>query len=183
MVCINKRRQNGCGVIDTVMKTFTAERYPGERHAYSLASATFGKSMSFMGPGTRLDLRLNQNETPKANSQPLNSADFHSFQHDLAYKHAKDDYMRNPTPENKRKQINKVWRADDKFINDMNHDYEEPMAPIAGKLIKAKRLGEQVGILPTTTFSGFGTSEEEIIDPVAKLRELAKKEYKVEKHS
>ena len=84
MVCINKRRQNGCGVIDTVMKTFTAERYPGERHAYSLAPATFGKPMSFMGPGSRLDLRLNSDYTPKANSLPVQLNAKVSIMHDIA---------------------------------------------------------------------------------------------------
>ena len=34
-----------------------------------------------------------------------------------------------------KKQLNNVWKADDKFINEMERDHEEPMAPIAGKLI------------------------------------------------
>ena len=37
-----------------------------------------------------------------------------------------------------KKQLNNVWKADDKFINEMEHDHEEPLAPIAGKLIKPK---------------------------------------------
>ena len=35
------KKYNGCGAIDSLMKPFTAERYTGERHAYSLAPSTF----------------------------------------------------------------------------------------------------------------------------------------------
>ena len=183
MVCINRRKQNGGGVLDSIMNKFTAQRYPGEHHAYSLAPATFGTPMSFMGPGTDLSRRLNPDETPKADSQFVNSSDFESYKHDLSYKHAKDDYMKNPTPENKKRQIRRVWDADDKFISAMNRDHEELMAPIAGKLIKLKETGEKLGVLPTTNFSGFGfPGEEEIIDPVARLRTLVQKEYKTEKN-
>ena len=188
MVCINRRKQhsvphswkNGGGVIDSIMNKFTSQRYPGEHHAYSLAPATFGTPMNFMGPGTDLSRRLNPDETPKADSQFVNSSDFQSYKHDLAYKHAKDDYLKNPTPENKKKQMKRVWEADDKFIGAMNRDHEEPMAPIAGKLIRLKETAEKLGA--PTTFSGFGVAEEEeIIDPCQKLRDLVKSEYKTEK--
>ena len=69
MVCINSKNQKGGGIMDNIMKVFTAERYPGERHAYSLAPATFGTAMSFMGPNTALNRRLNADETPKQDSQ------------------------------------------------------------------------------------------------------------------
>ena len=57
MVCYthcNSRFQQGCGILDTLMSPFTAEKFSGERHAYSLAPSTFLKSMNFMGPLTRL---------------------------------------------------------------------------------------------------------------------------------
>ena len=46
MVCINRQKQNGGGVLDSIMKQFTYEKYKGERHAYSLAPTTFGTPMS-----------------------------------------------------------------------------------------------------------------------------------------
>ena len=180
MVCINQK-QNGGGILDSIMKKFTHERFEGERHAYSLAPGTFGTPMNFMGNGTRLDIRLNPDETIKPFSKPINSSDFNSYKHDLAYKHAKDDYLKDPTPENKKKQIKKVWAADDNFISAMNRDHEEPMSKIAGKLIRIKQTAEKLGA-PTTQFTGFGVAEEEeIIDPVARLRDLVKSEYKTEK--
>ena len=178
MVCFDHRRQQGSGVIDSIMKKFTAERYPGERHAYSLAPATFGTAMSFMGPNSDLSRRLNPDETPKQDSQCVNSADYNSYLHDLQYKHIKDDYLKNPTPENKKQQMKRIWKADDQFINAMDQDTEEPMAPIAGKLIQIKETGEKLGL--PTTFSGFGKKEEESTDPCYRLRSLVKEQYKNE---
>ena len=56
--------------------------------------------------------------------------------HDIEYKKAKDNYLKNPTPEDRKRQLKNVWRADDKFIKEMNNDNEEPMAKVAGKLKK-----------------------------------------------
>ena len=50
-----QKKYNGCGVIDSLMKPFTYEKYPGERHAYALAPSTFLKPMNFMGPHTNLN--------------------------------------------------------------------------------------------------------------------------------
>ena len=185
MVAFSQRKQHGSGVLDTLMKSFTYEKYPGERHAISLAPATFGTPMNFMGPHTRLDLRLNANGTPKPDSQPINRADMASYQHDVSYDKAKRAYDKNPTPENRKRQLQKVWDADSKFIDEMDRDTEEPMAPVAGKLIRYKKNAEQMGILPTTTCEGFGTKEDEEgsenRDPVARRRELVKKQYKNER--
>ena len=63
--CALSKKHNGGGVIDSLMKPFTAERYTGERHAHTLAPSTFLKPMNFMGPHTNLDERLNDDLTPK----------------------------------------------------------------------------------------------------------------------
>ena len=55
MVCFNHdnsslRSQSGDGIIDTLLKPFTATpRFAGEHHAISLANDTFGTPMNFMG--------------------------------------------------------------------------------------------------------------------------------------
>ena len=120
------------------MKPFTAERYTGERHAFSLTPSTFLKPMSFTGPNTNVDERLNEDLTPKNNSVPINKSDYNSMIHDIEYKKAKYNYLKNPTPANRKKQLENVWNADDKFTDEMEHDDEEPMAPIAAKLIQTK---------------------------------------------
>ena len=63
---------------------------------------------------------------------------------------------KNPTPENRKQQLRNVWKADDKFINEMNNDNEEPMAKVAGKLIQTKKFLEQNNLLDTKNFEGFG---------------------------
>ena len=94
--------------------------------------------MNFMGPHTNLNERLNEDLTPKTNSIPLNTSDFNSMIHDIQYKKAKYNYLKNPTPENRKQQLRNVQKADDKFINEMNNDNKEPMAKVAGKLIQTK---------------------------------------------
>ena len=77
------KKYNGGGVIDSLMKPFTTERYTGERHAYSLAPSTFLKPMNVMGPHTNLSERLNVDLTPKSNSIPINKSDYNSMIHDI----------------------------------------------------------------------------------------------------
>ena len=71
VVFSHKNKQHGRGIIDDLLKPFTYARYPGEMHAISEAPDTFGQPLNFCGPGTRLDLRLNPDGTPKPNSIPI----------------------------------------------------------------------------------------------------------------
>ena len=50
------------------------------------------------------------------------------------------------------------------------------MGKISSNLIRAKRFGEQTGILSTEKFSGFGKKHN---DPTYRLKLLAKKHYNV----
>ena len=98
--------------------------------------------------------------------------------HGIAYMKAKDNYDKNPTKENRQRQLKKVWDADDQFIDEMKRDKEEPMAPIAGKLISVKKNLEQTHLLSTKRFEGFGSS-----DPTARLKELVKSKYRNEERT
>ena len=49
----------------------------------------------FVGPGTRLDLKLDDNENPKPGYEPTDRIDAAALKHDLAYKHASDLKSRN----------------------------------------------------------------------------------------
>ena len=56
-----------------------------------------------------------------------------------------------------KRNINNVWKADQEFINEANNQNDDPvMGKISANLIRAKRLGEQTGILSSEKFSGFG---------------------------
>ncbi len=52
-------------------------KYPGEKHA---------KGYNYLGPGTRLDIRLDENDMPKEGEEPINGIDKIAYYHDLAYK-------------------------------------------------------------------------------------------------
>jgi len=49
----------------------------------------------FTGPGIRLDMRLNSDNTPKSWSRPINRIDKASYRHDLAYAKHSDIANRN----------------------------------------------------------------------------------------
>ena len=51
--------------------------------------------MRYCGPGTRLDLRLDENEQPKVGQEPVDRIDQAALRHDLSYKHYPDLKHRN----------------------------------------------------------------------------------------
>ena len=50
---------------------------------------------NFTGPGTKLNLRLNEDLTPKDWSKPINRVDDAAYRHDLCYAENKDTKTRN----------------------------------------------------------------------------------------
>ena len=62
------------------------QKFPGEMHL---------PGHSFTGPGTRLDLRLNADGSPKSWSQPKDRVDSAAYKHDLAYAAYTDTANRN----------------------------------------------------------------------------------------
>ena len=70
--------------------------------------------------------------------------------------------------------MNKIYKADEVFINEMKNDTQEPMAKIAGNFIRGKQILEKTG-LPTKKFSGMGS------DPTQKLKELVYSDRKLMK--
>lgn len=60
---------------------FAWSKYPGEKHL---------PGHNFTGPGTNLEKRLNPDDTPKADSIPINRVDAAAYRHDLAYRKFKD---------------------------------------------------------------------------------------------
>jgi len=78
-------------------------KFPGELHL---------PGHSFTGPGTRLNMRLNSDSTPKSWSRPINRTDRAAYRHDLAY--SKHSY------------VAKRNVADRKMIRELD-DIEKPM--------------------------------------------------------
>ena len=143
----------------------TFHKYPGENHAYSMDPKHIGQNYNWVGPGTDISTREKLHD-----DIPLNKLDAAAKKHDYAYLHEKEEYIKD---HDKKKHINNVWKADQEFIDESNNQNDDPvMGKISSNLIRAKRLGEQTGILSTEKFSGFGKKH---TDPTYRLKLLARK--------
>ena len=162
----------GSGVFDSLLKPFTAEKYPGERHARSLDPKHFLQGYNYVGPGTQVDLRDRVGD-----NKPLNALDRAAEKHDRAYIREKKGYDRD---KNKAKHIRNVWTADDEFVDEAEGQDDDPVMGFAtAKMIRGKEMAEKAGLLPTTTFEGFGEGEQEDeeddVDPTKRLKKKIKK--------
>ena len=175
MVCINSRKQKGSGVIDTLMKPFTVSKYGYEAHARSLDPNHFLTGYRFVGPRTELTLRKELHD-----DVPLNDLDETAKEHDYAYKKEKEEYMKD---HDKSRHMKNIWHSDDVFIQKSKNSHDDPIVGnIASKLIQTKENLEKHQLMDTARFSGMGS--EESSDPVQRLRDLVKHQYKVqEKHN
>ena len=67
------------------MPGFIWSKYPGEKHMiYKLPS----KSYSYLGPGTVLPIRLDENDQPKVGEEFVSPTDQLALHHDIAYRDA-----------------------------------------------------------------------------------------------
>ena len=174
MVCINSKNQKGGGIMDTLMKPFTYEKYKGERHGYSLNSKTFLTPFAYLGPHTAVLEREKRGDT-----QVVDDLDQYAKDHDYSYLKEKTEYEKD---HDKQKHMANIWKADDEFVRKSYNSKDEPiMGPIASKLIQTKENLEKHHLMDTKRFSGMGTEkEEESTDPVQRLRDIVKQQYKSE---
>ena len=66
--------------------------------------------MLILGPGTRLDIRLDENNIPKPGEEPINQIDRLAYMHDLAYQNSSS--------------IEDRHRADLEMINGLKQGYK-----------------------------------------------------------
>ena len=157
MVAFSK--QKGGGILDSLMKNFTYEKYKDERHGYSMDPSHFGQPYAFLGPHTQLKIREQLHD-----DVPLNALDKSARDHDYAYQKEQEEYALDKD----KKHIQNVWKADDLFIKRAQQQSDDPiMGNVASKLIRANETAEKAGLMDTRTFSGFGST-----DPTARLKAL-----------
>ena len=60
-------------------------KYPGEQHF---------PGYNYLGTGTRLDIRLDENDKPKQGEEPINAIDAAAYRHDLVYRDSEDKSIR-----------------------------------------------------------------------------------------
>ena len=175
MVCINSkhRNQQGSGIIDNLLRPFTVRKYGNEMHARSLDPNHFLHGYAYVGPKSELKLREQLHD-----DVPLNDLDATAKEHDYAYLKEKEEYLQD---HDKSKHMKNIWHSDDVFVQKSKNSRDDPIVGnIASKLIATKEGLEKAGVMNTKTFSGFGKQEEESTDPVQRLRDLVKEQYKNE---
>ena len=69
----NKKDKLGSGLN---LDVFSKSKYPGEHHL---------PGHNYTGPGTRTDIRLDENNIPKPGEEPINRVDAAALNHDIAY--------------------------------------------------------------------------------------------------
>ena len=94
---------------------FMDSKYQGEYHVHGF---------NFLGPGSRLDIRLDDNYKPRVNEQPINQLDSVALSHDIAYDKIKKEYLKDG---NKQKAIKAVHNADEVFINNASNSNIQPL--------------------------------------------------------
>ena len=94
------KNQKGCGILDNLLKPFTYEKYPNERHGYSLNPAHFMVPFSYNGPYTQVRLREQLHD-----DTPLDDLDSYAKAHDYAYLNEKEAYDKD---HNRQKHINNI---------------------------------------------------------------------------
>ena len=175
MVCINSkhRNQQGSGIIDNLLRPFTVRKYGNEMHARSLDPNHFLHGYAYVGPKSELKLREQLHD-----DVPLNDLDATAKEHDYAYLKEKEEYLQD---HDKSKHMKNIWHSDDVFVQKSKNSRDDPIVGnISSKLIATKEGLEKAGVMNTKTFSGFGKQEEESTDPVQRLRDLVKEQYKNE---
>jgi len=118
--------------------------FPGERHAPLKLRRGFGIA-SYVGPGTQVIRRL------KADIEPRTEVDKTAKRHDI-------DYTLAQTSKTKKEQQNAVRTADRRMIKSLNRIQKQkkdhPLNIKVGRLISAKMIAENIGIMNKGSFGG-----------------------------
>ena len=172
----------GGGVLDYMTSIHTYDLPEFHSRSY-----LFGQKYNFNGPKTKLHDRMEdiENRIPKPSSKPINTIDEHAMHHDIDYGQIKKSYDKTKkTKEDRKKHLEQIWDADERFIQGVKSASAHKADPIVSRIseyaIKAKRGLEKAGILPTEYISGFGVKQpkEPRKDPAKRLRALIKQQNK-----
>ena len=140
---------------------FVWSRYPGEKHL---------PSYNYLGPGTRLDIRLNENNIPKSGEEPINAIDHLAYIHDLAYQNSNN--------------IKDRHRADQEMINGLKQlkNLTIPQKLIRQLIIKifqAKiKLGQGARAAKTEAIKNLYDSKQTKTNQESKQEKLANELHK-----
>ena len=118
----------------TKLPGFIWSKYSGEKHLPGYA---------YLGPGTRLDIRLDEDNIPKSGEEPINEIDQLAYIHDLAYQ-SDDINMRHKADQemiNGLKQL-KNLSIPQRLIRTLIIKLFQAKILAGGQLIKSEKLGQ-----------------------------------------
>ena len=114
---------------------FIWAKYKGKKHL---------PSYNYLGPNTRLDIRLNENSIPKSGEEPINAIDHLAYIHDLAYQNSnniKDRHRADQEMINGLKQL-KNLSIPQKLIRQLIIKIFQAKILTGGQLTKSEKLGQ-----------------------------------------
>ena len=114
---------------------FIWAKYKGEKHL---------PSYNYLGPNTRLDIRLDENNIPKSGEEPINAIDHLAYIHDLAYQNSnniKDRHRADQEMINGLKQL-KNLSIPQKLIRQLIIKIFQAKILTGGQLTKSEKLGQ-----------------------------------------
>lgn len=134
------------------------QKYEGERHITMVDGQQVGQRANYVGPNSRLDIRLDENDKPKKGEEPINDLDYMAYLHDLAYRDI--GRMKKTLP--KKEYMAMIHDADRKFIERVKSTKDAPITGLlARKAIEMKMALESQFPSFSSVFSGGKRLEDE----------------------
>ena len=145
---------------------FIWAKYKGEKHL---------PSYNYLGPGTRLDIRLNENNIPKSGEEPINAIDHLAYIHDLAYQNSnniKDRHRADQEMFNGLKQL-KNLSFQQKPIRQLIIKIFQAKILTGGQLTKSEKLGQGARAAKTEAIKNLYDSKQTKTNQESKQEKLA----------
>jgi len=161
---------SGSGFIDVAKmeRENTRPAFSGEMHPISIPSMA---RYNFLGPKTEVQKRLNRGD------KPINDLDQVAMKHDVDYLEASNDLKHAVI--DKKAFLDKIKFADKVFRQNALKTKDAPiMKHVAEKMILAKEIAEDIGLLSTKTFSGGKKKKGKAPLPADRLKMLVDQERK-----
>ena len=131
-------------------------------------------------PGTRLDIRLSENNIPKSGEEPINAIDHLAYIHDLAYQNSnniKDRHRADQEMINGLKQL-KNLSIPQKLIRQLIIKIFQAKILTGGQLTKSERLGQGARAAKTEAIKNLYDSKQTKTNQESKQEKLANELHK-----
>ena len=126
-------------------------------------------------PGTRLDIRLDENNIPKSGEEPINAIDHLAYIHDLAYQNSnniKDRHRADQEMINGLKQL-KNLSVPQKLIRQLIIKIFQAKVLTGGQLTKSEKLGQGARAAKTEAIKNLFDSKQTKTNQESKQEKLA----------